>query len=504
MGEKEQAERLNEKYDRLVAEKDEVMKDLDNQVRKLDLEKEALEQQLANTQEQLEIQTSERKGLETDLRSLQQASDALVERYELELVELQGELEAEKAAASEHVEGLRVQFESEKEKFETAIKNNELELHNLQGELEKERADRQAAREQVQELSIELEGAKEKNENLEKRQQEFDHIVSGLREDMQRAFGGKAAADEIAHECRVQLKELQTAVGSKKSPEAKETAIQPAEELALQSSSWEWPVESDSGEGKETKTQTESLGPLAEALHQGEAIGEDLTEQHEGALVKENLQLQVQVKELEFFKANAEHILQGLREDLHSAMNEKHILQAELRDLKIKLPSHQSLVPVVFPVEVKQINDVPSVEGLGPSSLSLFNLTSESPQKGEFAVFSSFVSVLFSFTFYSFLLGPYIPLGFPLFLFSSFPLFLDLSFPLLSSLFLLLILPPSLLSSLPPSFPPSLPPFLLSSFPSFLPSSHPPFLPPSLRSSVPLVLPSVHPSCLYYSPLYLY
>ena len=66
-----------------------------------------------------------------------------------------------------------------------------------------------SANKELEQLKGEVGELKREREDIAILKANFDHIVSGLREDLQRALEEKGAADQIAHEFQVQLKRLQ-------------------------------------------------------------------------------------------------------------------------------------------------------------------------------------------------------------------------------------------------------------------------------------------------------
>jgi chromosome segregation ATPase len=96
------------------------------------------------------------------------------------------------------------------------------------------------------------------------------------------------------------------------------------------------------------------------------------------------------LKENDKAKAEMEHILQGLREDLQEAMNDKiekdralHRLRIETDRLRKKIPTKGKPVPVILPFEIKQVGEnSPVDESFGSDYMQdILNISSEEPQK---------------------------------------------------------------------------------------------------------------------------
>ena len=336
---------------------------MSDKLRMVSSEKETADQQAVELRQQLTELTEQREATSAQVSELRETARETLAKHEDELLQLREAHAQEKAAAQQLLDDLQAQLRRSRDDAEATSSSFESRLQELNIDLEKERAEGQAARDRIENLSAALEEARDRGSVFEQRQREFDHIVGQLRGDLERAISDKATADQIAHECRVELKELQEAV---RQPE--EPTIQRAQQQELQSAVPERTGESGT-EGRWTTPDETDAG--ASALRS-----------RVEKLEAENRALESTVKDLEIFRLNSENIMQGLQQDLHSALHDKRALTAQLRDLRIQVPSRASLAPMVFPVEIKQIHEKPAPGGLGTSALPLLNLVSEKPQEG--------------------------------------------------------------------------------------------------------------------------
>lgn len=197
---------------------------------KLNLEKSAYEMR-----EELDEVVRRKDGAIADLKAkIQQLSDeksrgaALVEKYEKLVAEREDEINKVAEKANVEIQGLRDRYqrlleergilvkaieqekleyvqelENTKDSYETILVNKETEVENFKRALDN-------AKTENEKLQFMLQEAQQSLKELTKLKGNFDHIVSGLREDLQQALDDKAAADQIAHEFRVQLKRTES------------------------------------------------------------------------------------------------------------------------------------------------------------------------------------------------------------------------------------------------------------------------------------------------------
>ena len=189
---------LREELDEVVRRKDGVIGDLKTKVQQL-LDEKSRDDVLAQKYEKLVAEKDD------DISRVVEKADGEVqdlrERYQLldeEMHTLERTLEQEKV---EYVQEL----ENTKDGYEKILSNKEAEVENLRRELDKAKVDTEHLQHMLQEAHQSL-------EELNKLKGNFDHIVSGLHEDLQQALDDKAAADQIAHEFRVQLKRSQSSI----------------------------------------------------------------------------------------------------------------------------------------------------------------------------------------------------------------------------------------------------------------------------------------------------
>ena len=133
-------------------------------------------------------------------------NDNLLEKYEKLVAEKDDEIKTLTENADLQVQELKHSYqllceemENSKDRFEQILDNKEAEVENFKSELSD-------AMLETEQLKRNLQEAHQSSKELNKLKINFDHIVSGLREDLQQALDEKAAADQIAHEFRVQLK----------------------------------------------------------------------------------------------------------------------------------------------------------------------------------------------------------------------------------------------------------------------------------------------------------
>ena len=175
---------MREELDEIVRRKDGVIGDLKIRVQQL-LDEKARNESL---QEKYEKLVSQRDDEIQDLKNRHQVlckdKDGIIEQFEKTL-------EQEKLDYVQELETCKDGYEQVLGKKETEVENFEHDLAN--------------AKMEIDQLTNQLHDAQQSLQELNKLKVDFDHIVSGLREDLQQALDEKAAADQIAHEFRVQL-----------------------------------------------------------------------------------------------------------------------------------------------------------------------------------------------------------------------------------------------------------------------------------------------------------
>ena len=185
------AHELREELDEVVRRKDGVIGDLKTKVQQL-LDAKSRDDVLVQKYEQLVAEKDdeisrvvEKADLEVqDLKDRCQLLDQTLEQEKLEYVQ---------------------ELENTKDGYEKILSNKEAEVETLRRELNN-------AKVEAENLQHMLQEAHQSLEELNKLKGNFDHIVSGLRDDLQQALDDKAAADQIAHEFRVQLKRSESSL----------------------------------------------------------------------------------------------------------------------------------------------------------------------------------------------------------------------------------------------------------------------------------------------------
>ena len=194
------AYQLREELDIIVRQKDGLIRDLKANVGQL-LDEKTRNETLLKKYEALvlekdnDIDFLKSKSLE-ETKNITESYNVLCEEKDARIQELESTLQQEK---SDYVDEL----ESTKDGYERILNNNEAVVAGLQRDLD-------SATNEIAQLENRLREANQSLEELNKLKGDFDHIVSGLRDDVRQALDEKAASDEIAHEFHVQLKESST------------------------------------------------------------------------------------------------------------------------------------------------------------------------------------------------------------------------------------------------------------------------------------------------------
>lgn len=150
---------------------------------------------------------SQSKEHEKDSSELKVYYESLVEEYKSLLDKKDRSIAHLENQLDEVTEKYKTELRATRDQHEGII----LQIQSHADNLEKERL---LASKETEQLKSQLTDFKNEREDIGKLKDNFDHIVSNLREDLQRALEGKAAADEIAHEFQVQLKHLEKVSGN--------------------------------------------------------------------------------------------------------------------------------------------------------------------------------------------------------------------------------------------------------------------------------------------------
>lgn len=213
VAETEKSNSLLEDFERQIEQKDRELQNLKNEVRDLESDNdqawknvEELRHENANLCTEIEDLASQRNESEKECSQLKMEQDRLVEEYNFLLDK------KEKTIAS-----LENQLEDTTEKYKTEIRatrdQQEGIIFQIQSHADNLERERLSASRETEQLKSQLRELSNEREDINKLKVNFDHIVSSLREDLQHALEGKAAADQIAHEFQVQLKRLEKVSG---------------------------------------------------------------------------------------------------------------------------------------------------------------------------------------------------------------------------------------------------------------------------------------------------
>ena len=214
--EKEKSISLIEQLEKQIEEKNARLQDLQNDVGALESDNdqawknvEELRQENANLCVEIDDLVSQRSESQRECSQLKLEQDKVVQEYEF-LVE-----KKDKTIAN-----LEKELEDTTEKYKTEIRatrdQHEGLIFQIQSNADTIEKERLSACREAEQLKSRLRELNEEREDIGKLKVNFDHIVSSLREDLQHALEGKAAADQIAHEFQVQLKRLEKISGKLK------------------------------------------------------------------------------------------------------------------------------------------------------------------------------------------------------------------------------------------------------------------------------------------------
>ena len=211
--EKEKSISLIEQLEKQIEEKNARLQDLQNDVGALESDNdqawknvEELRQENANLCVEIDDLVSQRSESQRECSQLKLEQDKVVQEYEF-LVE-----KKDKTIAN-----LEKELEDTTEKYKTEIRATRVQheglIFQIQSNADTLEKERLSACREAEQLKSRLRELNEEREDIGKLKVNFDHIVSSLREDLQHALEGKAAADQIAHEFQVQLKRLEKISG---------------------------------------------------------------------------------------------------------------------------------------------------------------------------------------------------------------------------------------------------------------------------------------------------
>lgn len=208
LAEKEESNSLVEQFEKVLLERDAEICSLGEQLQSLSEEKDEVNQKLAKNREenqnlkalleQLQLQKvkAERELQQTKLQTEQllQGQQPLLNDKDQQIAQLQMELPNQRELFTQEMSRL-------KDSYESVISEQQNHVNNLEKALV-------SAHTEVEQLKSRVNTLEQGKEDIDKLRTDFDHIVSGLSQDLQRALQGKATADEIAYEFQVKLKRL--------------------------------------------------------------------------------------------------------------------------------------------------------------------------------------------------------------------------------------------------------------------------------------------------------
>lgn len=212
---KEEYERVIQDLKELLAEKE---REVDESNAKLSKDNTELQRNIEMVSEQKDAIETELQKTRSELEQIIQGSTPVIEEKDRKISELEILMEENQRKTNESI----LQLQSHERTLQDRIqvldaRNSEIknQLQEVQMELEKRMQEEEGlevelarANSQIDELNAQLQVATQEKKDINKLQSNFDHIMSGLREDLQQALDGKAAADEIAHDFQVQLENL--------------------------------------------------------------------------------------------------------------------------------------------------------------------------------------------------------------------------------------------------------------------------------------------------------
>ena len=210
-----------------ISEKDGQLLALTNDVRAVESDNdqawknvEDLRDENANLCAEIDDLVVQRKESEKDFTELKVYYERLIEEYGF-LLDKKDKSIADLEAQLEDLTGkYKTELRATRDQHEEII----FQIQNHANNLERECL---WATKEIEQLRSQLSDLKNEREDVHKLKEDFNHIVSSLREDLQLALDGKAAADQIAHEFQVQLKQFEdVAVDTSDTIQRREVEVQ--------------------------------------------------------------------------------------------------------------------------------------------------------------------------------------------------------------------------------------------------------------------------------------
>lgn len=208
-------EEIKRQHEDLLSEKERQSEQLITELREKNNE---LEENIHMVTEQKDDIEKELLNTKSELEQVVQDSFPVIEEKDRQINELQVVMDEKQKKTDESIFQLQANEKALQERIQVLdARNNEIKdnLRQVQSELEKRLQEGEGLEEelmqahsQIDQLNAKLSVADQEKQDINRLQSNFDHIISGLREDLQHALDGRAAADEIAHEFQVQLENL--------------------------------------------------------------------------------------------------------------------------------------------------------------------------------------------------------------------------------------------------------------------------------------------------------
>ena len=416
VNDKEHTEAVAMKYEALLGDRETALKVLNSELTNFEMEMKSKDKEMEVIKVKLTATASENKELVIKVNDLQQQ----IMLGEQDIAVFQAEKERSKDDKDAQIEHQQEELKDLRKKQETATRT-------------------------ILELTDKLNEAVKEQEDINKLRSDFNHIVSSLRDDVEHAQKGRSTADQLASEFQMQLRRLETGLPSRPHVSSKDqnddgqwyeeviaekekevaeitaSLEQRNEEIIALKAELDRVTEQFIGKGKELE-ETDVKNTLQEENSDSKSLQEEVKElkstndelqqkledlresngsfsqleETRDRLEKENRGLSSQIGELTRELQNSlkgrnelEHILQGLREDLQSAMSDKdvkdkalHSMRIEIDRLKRKIPTDGKPVPVILPLEIKHVSQKsPVEESVSPTFVQdIYALSHEEPQ----------------------------------------------------------------------------------------------------------------------------
>ena len=217
-----QLQHTKEEYERVIQDLKEVLVEKEREANeanaKLSKDNTELQKNIEMVSEQKDAIETELLKTRSELEQVIQDSIPVIQEKDRKISELEVLIEEKQRKTNESILQLQDHERTLQDRIQVLdARNSEIknQLQEVQMELEKRMQEEEGlgveltrAKSQIDELNTQLQVATQEKQDINKLQSNFDHIMSGLREDLQQALDGKAAADEIAHEFQVQLENL--------------------------------------------------------------------------------------------------------------------------------------------------------------------------------------------------------------------------------------------------------------------------------------------------------